>query len=175
MKSWWVCLLLFAAVGCSDPNGGGSGAASVSVATVGTGGSGSGGDAASGGAGGAGSSSSAAGGGLPMLGPGTLTITSDALAGYEGMTLVAVAVDGDIQPAAICATIEAASFTGTLKEKATPAPCVGGPDAKLAPRTYFVHVTVFSPDLMTQLACLPALVEVNGDVVATLPPPAPCE
>lgn len=159
-----------AALGCSEPTSEGPGLVTTTATST------SSSTAGSGGAGGQGSlsGSGGAGGAEPEFGPGTITITTSELAGYEGMKFVAVAMDMEGQHAAKCETISGTTFTGTLGAMLGRDPCNSGEPAKLEPGTYYVHVTIFSADMLQQLACQPAYVEVNGDVTATLPPPMPC-
>lgn len=159
-----------AAFGCSEPKSEGPGLVTTTSTSTSSSGAGTGGSNGAGPA----SGSGGAGGADPEFGAGTITITTTELADYEGMRFVAVAMDMEGQHAAICTTIAGGAFTGTLGKMLGGDPCNVGEPAMLEPGTYYVHVTIFSADMMQQLACQPAYVEVNGDVTATLPPPMTC-
>ena len=103
--------------------------------------------------------------------PGTITVTTTGVAGFQGKLLITEARLTGRQAAIHCAPIAADPFSSTvvLETIVGPTPCEDSAPITLDPGTYDLLTAVIMGGSMTPDVCARAQVVVDGDVTVTMP------
>lgn len=103
--------------------------------------------------------------------PGTITVTTTGVAGFQGKLLITEARLTGRQAAIHCAPIAADPFASTvvLETIVGPTPCEVSSPITLDPGTYDLLTAVIMGGSMTPDVCARAQAVVDGDVTVTMP------
>ncbi len=103
--------------------------------------------------------------------PGTITVTTTGVTGFQGKLLITEAKLVGRQAAIHCAPIAADPFSSTvvLETIVGPTPCEASSPVSLDPGTYDLLTVVIMGGAVTPDVCARAQAVVDGDVAVTMP------